>query len=108
VVLDILVQERRDATAAKRFFKRLLIGLQYSPRVIVTDKLRSYGVAAPSAPPSRASAKPIISTTALRTPIDQHDVESARCSDSDHPNRRSVSSPLTRSSTVVSTRDDTD
>jgi putative transposase len=45
VVLDILVQARRDAQAAKRFFKRLLTGLQYQPRVIVTDKLRSYGVA---------------------------------------------------------------
>src|SRR5580692_6741272 len=45
VVLDILVQARRDAQAAKRFFKRLLKGLQYEPRVIVTDKLRSYGVA---------------------------------------------------------------
>ena len=45
IVLDILVQERRDAKAAKRFFKRLLKGLQYVPRVIVTDKLRSYGAA---------------------------------------------------------------
>jgi putative transposase len=30
---------------AKRFFKRLLRGLQYIPRVIVTDKLKSYGAA---------------------------------------------------------------
>jgi putative transposase len=45
IVLDILVQERRSAKAAKRFFKRLLKGLQYVPRVIVTDKLRSYGAA---------------------------------------------------------------
>src|SRR6202167_6136810 len=45
VVLDILVQPRRDAKAAKHFFRRLLIILQYVPRVIVTDKLRSYGVA---------------------------------------------------------------
>jgi putative transposase len=45
VVLDILVQPRRDAKAAKRFFRWLLKGLQYVPRVIVTDKLRSYGVA---------------------------------------------------------------
>ena len=29
VVLDILVQARRDANAAKRFFKRLLKGLHY-------------------------------------------------------------------------------
>jgi len=45
VVLDIFVQPRRDAKAAKRFFRRLPKGLQYVPRVIVTDKLRSYGVA---------------------------------------------------------------
>src|ERR1700731_2618929 len=45
VVLDILVQPHRDAKAAKRFFRRLLKGLKYVPRVIVTDKLRSYGVA---------------------------------------------------------------
>jgi putative transposase len=45
VVLDILVQARRDGQAAKRFFKRLLAGLHDEPRVIVTDKLRSYGVA---------------------------------------------------------------
>ena len=45
VVLDILVQGRRNASAAKRFFKRLLAGLRYKPRRIVTDGLRSYGVA---------------------------------------------------------------
>lgn len=44
-VLDILVQGRRDARAAKRFFKRLLTGLKYAPRVLITDKLGSYGVA---------------------------------------------------------------
>jgi putative transposase len=36
VVLDILVQDRRDSNAAKRFFRRLLKELQYVPRVIVT------------------------------------------------------------------------
>jgi putative transposase len=45
VVLDILVQDRRDGTAAKRFFKRLLNGLRDKPRRIVTDGLKSYGVA---------------------------------------------------------------
>jgi len=44
-VLDILVQPRRNAKAAKRFFRKLLKGLRYSPREIVTDKLRSYGAA---------------------------------------------------------------
>jgi putative transposase len=45
VVLDILVQDRRNAATAKRFFKRLLAGLRYKPRHILTDGLRSYGMA---------------------------------------------------------------
>jgi putative transposase len=44
-VLDILVTSRRDAKAATRFFRKLLTGLRYIPRVLVTDKLASYGVA---------------------------------------------------------------
>jgi putative transposase len=45
VVLDVLVQTRRSAGTAKRFFKRLLKGLLYVPHVLITDKLKSYGVA---------------------------------------------------------------
>jgi len=44
-VLDILVQPRRDHAAAKKFFRRLLKGLAYVPRVIISDKLASYGAA---------------------------------------------------------------
>jgi putative transposase len=44
-VLDILVQSRRDKKAAKKFFRKLLKGLRYVPRVIITDKLRSYSAA---------------------------------------------------------------
>src|SRR5436305_3622036 len=44
-VLDILLQSRRNKKAAKRFFRKLLKGMQYVPRVIITDKLRSYGAA---------------------------------------------------------------
>jgi putative transposase len=44
-VLDILVQRRRDKPAAKKFFRKLLKGLTYVPRVIITDKLKSYGAA---------------------------------------------------------------
>jgi putative transposase len=44
-VLDILVTSKRDTRAATRFFRKLLKGLQYVPRVLVTDKLRSYGAA---------------------------------------------------------------
>jgi putative transposase len=44
-VLDILVQRRRDKHAAKKFFRKLLKGLTYVPRVIMTDQLKSYVVA---------------------------------------------------------------
>ena len=44
-ILDILVQRRRDRKAAKKFFRKLLKGLTYVPRVIITDKLASYGAA---------------------------------------------------------------
>jgi putative transposase len=44
-VLDILVQRRRDKTAAKKFFRKLLKRCRYVPRVIVTDRLKSYGAA---------------------------------------------------------------
>ena len=41
----ILVTSRRDAKDANRFFRKLLTGLRYVPKVLVTDKLRSYPVA---------------------------------------------------------------
>ena len=44
-VVDVYLQEKRDGTAAKRFFSRLLRSHGGEPRQIVTDKLRSYGVA---------------------------------------------------------------
>jgi putative transposase len=44
-VLDILVTSRRDAKASTRFFRKLLKGLAYVPRVLVTDKLGSYQAA---------------------------------------------------------------
>lgn len=44
-VLDILVQGRRDKAAARRFFRRLMKTTGAVPRVIVTDKLRSYAAA---------------------------------------------------------------
>lgn len=45
IVLDTLVTSRRDTTATTRFFRKLLKGLEYVPRVLITDKLRSYGAA---------------------------------------------------------------
>lgn len=51
-VLDILVTDPRDTAAAVRFFRKLLKNLAYVPRVIVTDKLRSYGAAHRTVMPS--------------------------------------------------------
>src|SRR5918997_1272790 len=44
-VLGILVQRRRNTVAAKKFFRKLLKGLTYVPRVMVTDQLKSYAAA---------------------------------------------------------------
>lgn len=44
-VLDVLVQSRRNARAAKRFFTKLMRKQGRVPRVLVTDKLSSYVVA---------------------------------------------------------------
>ncbi len=41
-VLDILVQSRRNKGAAKKFFRKVLTGCQYVPRVLITDNLSSY------------------------------------------------------------------
>jgi putative transposase len=51
-VLDILVQRRRNKQAAKKFFRKLLKGLTCVPRVIITDKLKSYGAAKQEIVPS--------------------------------------------------------
>jgi len=42
LVLDLLVQERRNQEAAERFLRRVLDGEGRAPRVVVTDKLASY------------------------------------------------------------------
>ena len=44
-VVDVYLQAKRDGASAKRFFRRLIRNHKGEPRKIVTDKLRSYGVA---------------------------------------------------------------
>lgn len=44
-VLDVLVQSRRDRTAARRLMRKLLRKTARAPRVMITDKLPSYGAA---------------------------------------------------------------
>ena len=44
-ILDMLVQRRRDQRAALKLMRKLLRRQGFAPRLIVTDKLRSYGAA---------------------------------------------------------------
>jgi putative transposase len=44
-VLEVLLQRHRDTKAAERFFRRLLKKQGFVPRVIVTNKLKSYEAA---------------------------------------------------------------
>src|SRR5215475_8158693 len=57
-VLDILVQSQRNKHAAKKFFRKVLKGLQYVPRVVITDKLKSYGAAKHEILPDREANPP--------------------------------------------------
>jgi putative transposase len=45
LVLDVLVQSRRDASAANRLLRKLLKRQGRAPRVMITDKLASYTAA---------------------------------------------------------------
>ena len=73
-VLDVLVQRRRDAQAARRLMKRLLKSAVTPPRVMITDKLRSYGA---------AKAK-----MGLRIEHRQHKGLNSRAENSHQPTRR--------------------
>ncbi len=98
MVLDILVQSRRDGAAAKRFFKRLLNGLQYTPRVLVTDKLKSYGVARRELLPGVEHRGSRYLNNGAEKSHRPTAGESGRCSGSSRCARHSVSYPLTPSS----------
>ena len=44
-ILDVLVQRRRDRRAAIKLMRKLLRKQGFAPKMVVTDKLRSYGSA---------------------------------------------------------------
>ena len=91
-VLDILVQSRRNKRAAKKFFRKLLKVLQYVPRVIVTDKLRSYAAAKAEIPPLVQHELHTGLNTEQRTRTNQRENESGVCEASSRLDRRSASS----------------
>jgi transposase-like protein len=54
-ILDLLVEPKREKAAALRLMRKLLRKQGYAPRVLVTDRLRSYRGCRP---PSRALRSP--------------------------------------------------
>ena len=74
VVLDILVQSRRDKQDAKRLLCKLLKQQMRPPRVMITDKLASYG----------AAKKEVMSSVEHR----QHKGLNNRAENSHQPTRR--------------------
>lgn len=90
-ILDILVQRRRDKKAAKKVFRQLLKGLMDVPRVLITDKLQSYGAAKREILPG-VEASIGISTIGRRIPTSPPVNGSNACSGSNPQARRNDSS----------------
>jgi putative transposase len=74
MVLAVLVQSRRDTQAAKRLLRKLLKRQTWAPRVMMTDKLASYG----------AAKKEVIPSVEHR----QHKGLNSRAENSHQPTRR--------------------
>jgi putative transposase len=78
VVLDVLVQRRRNKQAAKRLLRKLLKRQMRPPRVMITDKLASYGAAKREIMPASSIASIRASITERRTRTSRHADESGK------------------------------
>jgi hypothetical protein len=92
-VLDILVQRRRNKQAAKKFFRKLLKGLQYVPAW--SSRISSKATARPSARycPAWNIARVAICIIAVSTRIGQRASGSVACKGSNPPGMPSAFSP---------------
>jgi len=86
-IFDIFLQRRRDGKAAKRFFKRLLKAHRNEPRKMVTDKLKSYGVAHRELIPYTIHDTCNMPIIAPNCPISQGEFENGSCVDLNHCDR---------------------
>jgi transposase-like protein len=102
-ILDMLVQRRRDKRAALRLMRKLLRKQGVAPKLVVTDKLRSYGAAFRDL---RLTCRHDQGLRKNNRAENSHQVvrgESARCSGSSRQHPRSASSACTPPSTIRST-----
>jgi putative transposase len=81
---------------------RTVLCLQYGPRVIVTGKLRSYGVAQRQLLPGVEHRQSRYLNNGPRPHIDRRADENGRCNGSNRLGKPRTSSPLTPSFTVIS------
>ena len=102
-VLDMLVQRRRDTRAALRLMRKLLRKQGFAPKLLVTDKLRSYGSAFRRLRLSCRHDRGFGVTIGRRIRISLYGDESARCSGSNQLDRPSASSACMPRSTTPST-----
>jgi IS1 family transposase len=90
-VLDMLVQRRRDSRAALRLMRKLLKKQGFAPKLLVTDKLRSYASAFGRLRLTCPHEQGLRKNNRRRTRISRYGDESARCSGLSPPVRPSAS-----------------
>src|SRR3954462_2676318 len=100
IVLDILVQSRRDKRAAKRLLRKLLKRQCRPPRVLITDKPASYGTAKSEMVPSVEHRKHKGLNNRAENSHQPARRRERQISGSNQPARHSVSSPPTTRSTI--------
>ena len=73
------LQAKRDGATAKRFFRRLLLSFKGEARKIVTDKLRSYGVAHRELEAENAQLKKMYAEDRLKSGLRKEALEGKLC-----------------------------
>src|SRR5258706_3241082 len=91
-VLDMLVQRRRDKWAALRLMRKLLKKQGFTPKLLTTDKLGSYGSAFRHLHLTCVMSRHCGRTIVLRSHIRRGDDASARCNGSSQLDPRGASS----------------
>ena len=106
-ILDMLVQRRRDKRAALRLMRKLLRKQGFAPKLLVTDKLGSYGAALRHLGLSCHHEQGIRKNNRAENSHQPVRDENVRCSGSSRPRRRSAFSASTPPSTTLSIFNDT-